>query len=104
EVVSLQSKTAAALAARLSQRPAAVEAGLATGRPVLLVFLDRGCVERLRMIPVVDHIQKDFDSTVEVVVVDTDDKAEGFRKIYRRFSVWAGPAFGVFGLDGKPVD
>ena len=104
ELLQQYSKLAAALDAMATHNPAAVEAALATGRPVLLVFLDRGCVECLRMIPVVDHIQKDFDSTVEVVVVDTDDKAEGFRKIYRRFSVWAGPAFVVFGRDGKPVD
>ena len=56
------------------------------------------------MIPVVTHLQKDLEKSVAIVVIDTDDKSEGFRRIYRRFSVWAGPAFVVLGRDGRRVE
>jgi len=96
-------KLVAALDAMATRDPAVVEAAFKSGRPTLLAFLDRGCVACLRMIPVVANLQKEFELTVEVVLVDTDDKDEGFRKLYRRFSVWAGPAFVVLNRSGKPV-
>ena len=55
------------------------------------------------MIPVVASLQKEFEPTAEVVVIDTDDKDEGFRKLYRRFSIWTGPAFVVLNRSGKLV-
>ena len=103
ELLQQYSTLAAALDTMATHNPATVDAAIASGRPVLLAFLDRGCVECLRMIPVVGRLQKDLAETVAIVVVDTDDKSEGFRKIYRRFSVWAGPAFVVLGRDGRRV-
>src|SRR5262249_56135942 len=73
------------------------------GRLGYVGVLDGGGVECLGRIPVVGRLQKDLAETVAIVVVDTDDKSEGFRKIYRRFSVWAGPAFVVLGRDGRRV-
>ena len=104
ELLEQYSKLVAALDTMATHDPATVEAALVSGRPVLLAFLDRGCVECLRMIPVVAQLHKDLAKTVEIIVVDTDDKSEGFRRIYRRFSVWAGPAFGVLGRGGRRVD
>jgi len=104
ELMQQYSKLAAALDAMATHDPATLDAAMATGRPVLIAFLDRGCVECLRMIPVMTHLQRDLDKSVAIVVIDTDDKSEGFRRIYRRFSVWAGPAFVVLGRDGRRVD
>jgi thiol-disulfide isomerase/thioredoxin len=104
ELMEQYTKLTAALDAIATHDPATLDIAMASGRPVLVAFLDRGCVECLRMIPVVTHLQKDLDKTVEIVVIDTDDKSEGFRRIYRRFSVWAGPAFVVLGRDGRRVD
>jgi len=104
ELMQQYSKLAAALDAMATHDPAALDAAMASGRPVLVAFLDRGCVECLRMIPVVTHLQKDLEKSVAIVVIDTDDKSEGFRRIYRRFSVWAGPAFVVLGRDGRRVE
>ena len=103
ELLANYGKLVAALDAMATRDAAVVEAAMANGRPTLLAFLDRGCVECLRMIPIVADLQRDFESTVDVVVVDTDDKDEGFRKLYRRFSVWAGPAFVVLNRNGKTV-
>jgi thiol-disulfide isomerase/thioredoxin len=103
ELLENYGKLTAALDAMATHDSAVVEAALKSGRPTLLVFIDRGCVACLRMIPVVANLQKEFELTVEIVVVDTDDKGEGFRKLYRRFSVWAGPAFVVLNRSGKPV-
>ncbi len=104
ELLEQYSELVAALGAMATHDPATVEAAIASGRPVLLAFLDRGCVECLRMIPVVAQLQKDLAKTVEIIVVDTDDKSDGFRKLYRRFSVWAGPAFVVLGRDARHVE
>ena len=104
ELLENYGKLTAALDTMATRESSAVEATLTKGRPTLLAFLDRGCVECLRMIPVVATLQKEFDPAVEVVVIDTDDKDDGFRKIYRRFAVWAGPAFVVLDRDGKTVE
>jgi len=103
ELMERYRELAAALDAMASHDPAAVEAVMTNGRPTLLAFLDRGCVECLRMIPVVGDLRKDFEPTVDVVVLDTDNKGEGFRKLYRRYSIWAGPAFVVLDRNGHTV-
>jgi len=104
ELLEQYESLVAALDTMATHDPAIVEAAIASGRPVLLAFLDRGCVQCLRMIPVVAHLQEDLDKTLQLLVVDTDDKSEGFQKIYRRYSVWAGPAFIVLARDGKRVE
>jgi thiol-disulfide isomerase/thioredoxin len=94
----------AELDARSTRDPAVVAAALTSGRPTLLAFLDRRCAPCLRMVPVVAKLEEELGHRVNVIVVDTDDKLPEFRRLFRRFNVWAGPAFYVMGSDGQPLE
>src|SRR5207247_9453531 len=65
ELLEQYSKLVAALDTMAATHdPATVDAAIVSGRPVLLAFLDRGCVECLRMISVVAQLHKDLDKPV----------------------------------------
>ncbi len=85
----------------LSPGEAALQAGLKSGKPTMIVFHSNSCAPCIEMSEIIAQIKPDYEKRVNIIDILVDDQAE--QRLINQFGINTIPTSIFYDKTGKPV-
>ena len=85
----------------LSPGEAALQAGLKSGKPTMIVFHSNSCAPCIEMSEIIAQIKPDYEKRVNIIDILVDDQAE--QRLISQFGINTIPTSIFYDKTGKPV-